>query len=72
MKPGEWKEWLFSLMLVRSENNSWDFLGGPVVKTPRPLQEARVRSLVREISLLCGTAKKRKKENNSLNSRQIW
>ena len=47
--------------------NVWDFAGGPVVKTPLPLQGAWVQSLVGELKslLLCGVAKKKKKQNHS-------
>ena len=37
---------------------SWDFLSGPVVETLLLLQEPQVQSLVREVTLLHGVAKK--------------
>ena len=49
--------------------NVWDFAGGPVVRTPLPLQGAWVQSLVGELKslMLCGVAKKKKKTIADMN-----
>ena len=68
------KEWLFLLDagLIRKQW-PWDFPGGPLVKTPCfHYRRQGFDPWPGKFHMLCGMAKKRKKENNSLKSRQIW
>ena len=51
----------------QSEQLSWDFFGGPMVKTMLPLQRMQVRSLVGELTshMPQGVAKKKERKENS-------